>query len=122
MRRAAAVVGALLLGAIACSTQKSTSEPAKVPVAAAAPQPVVGIYTPTPLAGEPGAAPTLAVRPVGNPAAASAAKKAGKDVGPVVTFAGIARADGGSVAPAGKSRSQTREARLSRLRNSRQSF
>ncbi len=102
MRRAAAVVGALLLGAIACSTQKSTSEPAPVPVAAAAPQPVVGVYTPTPRAGDADAPPTLAVRPVADAAAASAAKRAGKDIGAVVTFAGIARADGGSVAPVGK--------------------
>ena len=102
MRRAAAGVGAVLLGAIACSsTRESTSEPA--PVEAAAPaQRVVGVYTPTPAAGSPDAPPTLSVRPVGNEEAASAAKRSGKDVGPVVTFAGIARADGRSVEPAGK--------------------
>ena len=102
MRRAAAVAGALLLSVNGCSTQESSSaQPA--PVAVAQPtQRVVGVYTPTPLAGEPGAAPTLAVRPVADEQAAAAAKRGGKEVGPVVTFAGIARADGSSVTSQGK--------------------
>src|SRR5262245_49608607 len=100
MRRAAAVVGAVLLGAVACSTQESSSAPPAP--AAAPPQRVVGAYTPTPLAGEASAPPTLAVRPVGNEQAAAAAKRAGKDAGPVVTFAGIARADGRGVEADGK--------------------
>jgi hypothetical protein len=89
-----------LLGAIACSsTQESSSAPAP---AGAPTQRVVGVYTPTPLAGEPGAPPTLAVRPVGNEQAAAAGKRVGKDVGPVVTYAGIARADGRGVEADGK--------------------
>jgi hypothetical protein len=63
---------------------------------------VVGIYTPTPLPGAPGAAPTLSVRPVGDDKASAAAKRAGKDIGPVVTFAGIARADGAGTQSVGK--------------------
>jgi hypothetical protein len=100
MRRAAAVVGAVLLGAVACSTQESSSAP---PPAAAAPtQRVVGAYTPTPQAGADGAPPTLAVRPVADEKAAAAGRKSGKDVGPIVTHAGIARADGRGVEPDGK--------------------
>jgi hypothetical protein len=103
MRRAAAVAGALLLTGIGCSTQESSSAPPAPGAAAPAPtQRVVGAYTPTPLAGEPGAPPTLAVRPVGDERAAAAARRSGKDVGPVVTFAGIARADGSRVESVGK--------------------
>jgi hypothetical protein len=100
MRRAAAVVGALLAGVIGCSTQEASNAP-PIPVAAPT-QRVVGAYTPTPLAGEPGAPPTLAVRPVPDERAAAAARRGGKDVGPIVTFAGIARADGSSVDAQGK--------------------
>lgn len=101
MRRAAAAVGAVLLGAVACSTQESSNAPA--PVAAAAPtQRVVGAYTPTPAPGDPGAPPTLAVRPVANEQAARAAQRSGKAVGPVVTYAGLARADGRGVEADGK--------------------
>ncbi|MBX3023932.1 hypothetical protein KF840_03380 [bacterium] len=100
MRRAAAAVGAVLLGALACSTQESSNTP---PPAAEAPaQRVVGMYTPTPLAGSEGAPPTLAVRPVADEKAAAAAKRSGKDIGPVVTYAGIARADGRGVEADGK--------------------
>lgn len=102
MRRAAAAVGAVLLGAIACSTQESSSAP-PAPVAAAAPtQRVVGLYTPTPEPGAEGAPPTLAVRPVADEKAASAAKRSGKDIGPEITYAGIARADGRGVEADGK--------------------
>lgn len=101
MRRAAAAVGAVLLGALACSTQESSSAPPPA-VEAMPTQRVVGVYTPTPLAGSEGAPPTLAVRPVADEKAAAAGKKAGKDVGPLVTFAGIARADGRGVEADGK--------------------
>lgn len=101
MRRAAAVAGVLLLGMIGCSAQESSSAPA-APAAAAPTQRVVGVYTPTPLAGEPGAPPTLAVRPVADQRAAAAAKRGGKAVGPIVTFAGIARADGSGIDSEGK--------------------
>lgn len=103
MRRTAAVAGALLLGVIGCTTHESSSAPA--PVALGEPPPtmrVVGVYTPTPVAGAPGAAPTLAVRPVGDPQAAERAKRAGKEIGPVITFAGIGRADGSRIQPIGK--------------------
>jgi hypothetical protein len=57
-----------------------------------APSPVtiatVPIGTPTPVTPKP-----LATRPIENPEAAKA-KQAGQPIGPVVTFAGIARADG----------------------------
>lgn len=102
MRTAAAVAGALLAGAVGCSTQGSSSAPV-APVAPAVPTPrVVGAYTPTPLPGSPEAAPTLAVRPVPDQKAAAAARQGGKEIGPIVTYAGIARADGGGVTPAGK--------------------
>jgi hypothetical protein len=90
-----------LLGALACSTQEAANTPPP-PAAAAPTQRVVGVYTPTPQPGSADAAPTLAVRPVGDPKAAAAAKRAGKDVGPIVTYAGIARADGRSVPTDGK--------------------
>ena len=100
MRRAAAAVGAVLLGVIACTTQKSSSAP---PEAVPPPtQRVVGVYTPTPQPGAEGAPPTLSIRPVGNEQAAAAAKRAGKDIGPVVSHAGLARADGRGVEPDGK--------------------
>lgn len=100
MRRAAAAVGAVLLGALACSTQESSYTPP--PPAAGPTQRVVGAYTPTPLAGSPDAPPTLAVRPVADEKAAAAGKRSGKEVGPVVTYAGIARADGRGTKPDGK--------------------
>jgi hypothetical protein len=53
----------------------------------------VPVGTPTPVAAKP-----LATRPIENPEAAKA-KEAGKAIGPVVTFAGIARADGRSYEP-----------------------
>lgn len=104
MRRAAAVAGALLLGAVGCTTQESSSAPAAPALEASAvpTMRVVGVYTPTPLPGAPGAAPTLAVRPVADARAAAAAKRAGKAIGPVITHAGIARADGYRVEPVGK--------------------
>lgn len=103
MRRAVAVGGVLVLGAaIGCSTQESSSAPAL----SATPPPtmrVVGAYTPTPLPGEaPAGAPTLAVRPVGDAQTTERLKRAGKIVGPVVTHAGVVRADGRRVEPAGK--------------------
>ena len=99
MRRAVAVGGVLILGAVSCSTQ----DPAPAPVERQ-PAPtirVVGAYTPTAVI-TPGAEPTLAVRPVGDRQATEAARRAGKAVGPVVTHAGIVRADGRRVDPVGK--------------------
>lgn len=103
MRRAVAVGGLLVLGAVSCSTQES-SEPASV--RSATPPPtmrVVGAYTPTAVV-TPGSEPTLAVRPVGDAKTTEAAKRAGKAVGPIVTHAGVVRADGRRVDPVGKTK------------------
>jgi hypothetical protein len=98
MRRAFLVV-ALVSGVVGCSTMKSSKhagtappEPAPVPVVV----PTVPPRTPLPE----GAAP-LPTRPVRNPNAAKE-KAEGKSIGPVVTFAGVARADGVLTEPIGK--------------------
>ncbi|MEO8603557.1 MAG: hypothetical protein ABI629_13365 [bacterium] len=62
-----------------------------------APMPTVPPRTPTP---EGGAA--LPTRPVSDEKVTDVARKAGKDVGPIVSFAGIARADGRRAEPSGK--------------------
>jgi hypothetical protein len=101
MRKAVAAVGVLVLGAVGCSTSQSAKHTADMPPppveAAPAPMPTVPPKTPTPEA----AAVPLATRPIGDDKAAEAGRKAGKDIGPVVTFAGIARADGSRVEPTG---------------------
>lgn len=96
--RSGTAVAALLCGAIGCSTMRSA--PQATPAAPTPPpvsMPTVPPGTPIPA----GAAP-LPTRPVKNPNA-EAEKKAGKAVGPVVTFAGLARADGQLTQPFGKS-------------------
>jgi hypothetical protein len=68
-----------------------SEEPTPIPEEAFSPPVTVAtvpIGTPTP-----GAAKPLPTRPIENPQAAKA-KEAGKAIGPIVTFAGIARADG----------------------------
>jgi hypothetical protein len=60
---------------------------------------VVGSATPTP----PDAS-KLRLRPVADEKAIAAAKKAGKPVGPVITHAGITRADGRKIDPVGKTK------------------
>jgi len=104
MRKAVAVAGALILGAVGCTTSQPTSPPAPTPaampaapMAEPAPMPTVPPKTPTP---EGGAA--LPTRPVGDEKLAAAGRKAGKDVGAMVSYAGIARADGQRVEPIGK--------------------
>lgn len=75
---------------------KRSPEPTPLAEELAAPPvtiPTVPVGTPTPVGGKP-----LPTRPVENPETAKA-KKAGKAVGPVITFAGIARADGRPYAP-----------------------
>jgi hypothetical protein len=73
---------------MACAGGRS---PAPAPEEFAAPPVTIAtvpVGTPTPVAGKP-----LPTRPIENPDTAQA-KEAGKSVGPVITFAGIARADG----------------------------
>ena len=119
MRKAVAVVGVLLWSAAACTEQDAVSERAAAPQAAAPqvtataapvaaatePPPlnlpptirVVGASSPTPSGGD-----ALRVRPVADEKAIAAARKAGKAVGPVISYAGIARADGHKIEPEGK--------------------
>jgi hypothetical protein len=101
MRRGSAAAIALLCGAIGCSTMEpapKTSVAAAPPPLTPAPVAVPTVPPSTPVAA--GGAP-LPTRPVKNPKA-EAEKKAGKQVGPIVTFAGIARADGSTTEPTGK--------------------
>jgi hypothetical protein len=102
MRRGTVAALALLCGAVGCSTRPAPPKPGvtppPTPVAASTPNVVRTVAPSTPL--PPGAAP-LPTRPVKNPGA-DAEKKAGKSIGPIVTFAGIARADGFKVNPTGK--------------------
>lgn len=100
MRRATVAAVALVCGTMGCSAMQSGS-----PSASAAPPltsptpfvvPTVPPGTPTPAGGA-----ALPTRPVKNPNT-EAEKKAGKTVGPVVTFAGVARADGQLTQPIGK--------------------
>ena len=101
MRRGTAAVAALLCGAIGCSTMQSA--PKATPAAAPTPLSPSPVSVPTvpPGTPTPGSGAALPTRPVKNPNAA-AEKKAGKAVGPIVTFAGVARADGQLTQPIGK--------------------
>jgi hypothetical protein len=102
MRRGTAAVLAILCGVIGCSTTRHTKPtPAPQPIAHEPATPVVVPTVPatTPL---PEGAPPLPTRPIKNPAS-EAEKRAGKTVGPIVTFAGMARADGQLTQPIGKS-------------------
>jgi hypothetical protein len=102
MRRAKVAV-ALLCGALGCSATRSASPSSHAP-AQPTPKsdstpyvmPTVPPSTPVP----PGGA-ALPTRPVKNPKS-EAEKRAGKMVGPIVTYAGIARADGQPTDPIGK--------------------
>jgi len=102
MRRAAVAVLAVLCGVVGCSTARH-AKPTAPPPQAVATEPPTPVVVPTVPPGTPvpeGGVP-LPTRPVKNPAA-EAEKRAGKAVGPVVTFAGIARADGQHTEPIGK--------------------
>lgn len=97
MRRAIAAAGlALCCGAFGCATKQVAPPPPPTPVPTPVVIPTVPPRTPTPE----GAAP-LPTRPVKNPKA-EAEKRKGKDIGPVITFAGVARADGELTQPTGK--------------------
>ncbi|MGD9764344.1 MAG: hypothetical protein AB7V27_11560 [Candidatus Binatia bacterium] len=107
MRQVVAVVGAVLWVAVASAAETPVSAPAALPTPiSAAPPPsvrVVGATTPTaaPGTGTPGAVP---VRPIADRAAIEKGLKAGKAVGPVITYLGITRADGHKVDPSGKNK------------------
>ncbi len=111
MRKTFAVVGVLLWSAAvgmnfgfaerAVAQQPPADEPP--PVAAPPSIRVVGSATPTP----PSAA-KLKLRPVADEKAIAAARKAGKPIGPVITYAGISRADGRRIDPVGKTKDGVR--------------
>lgn len=89
-RNAATIVLSLGFGLMGCTGMVSRApkpvpeEPVPTPITIA----TVPVGTPTPVDAKP-----LATRPIENPEAAKA-KAAGKAIGPVITFLGIARADG----------------------------
>jgi hypothetical protein len=91
-RKTLAGIVLLLAG---CTMRGAPPKPTPMPLPVQTPVvvPTVPQGTPTPLGGAP-----LPTRPVKNPETEKA-KRAGKSVGPVVTFAGIARADGKTVEP-----------------------
>lgn len=104
MRKAFAVAGVLLWSAAACTSfgfagRAAAQQPAAPEPPPVAPPPsvrVVGSATPTPPVGA-----KLKLRPVADEKAIAAAKKAGKPIGPVITYAGITRADGRKIEPVG---------------------
>jgi len=101
MRSGPLVALALMCGAIGCTTQSVHKPPPtpEIPEAVATPfvMPTVPPSTPVP----PGGAVPLPTRPVRNPKA-DAEKRAGKQIGPIITYAGTARADGYGIEPKGK--------------------
>jgi hypothetical protein len=103
MRRGTAAALALVCAAGGCSAKRSAPEAPRPagPVAAAAATPVAVRTVPPQATASSGGAP-LPTRPVKNPKA-EAEKRAGKTIGPIVTFAGAARADGQVTEPIGKS-------------------
>jgi hypothetical protein len=103
MRRASMAAAGLLLchAALGCATKQPAATPLPTPGAVAEATPVV-IPTVPPRTPSPEAAVPLKTRPVMNQEEAAAARRQGKDIGPVVTFAGVARADGTLTEPVGK--------------------
>ena len=103
LARAAAVV--LLCGAVGCSSARSKPHaapaPAASPVAQATPVELPTVRTVPPGTPAPAGGAALPTRPVKNPQA-EAEKKAGKAIGPVVTYLGAARADGYTTSSSGK--------------------
>ena len=102
MRKAVVVASALIVVAAGCSTSQSPS-PASQPPPVPVPTPVVipTVPPPTPL---PEGASALPTRPIGDDKATAAALRAGKAVGPIVSYAGIARADGKQIESTGKTK------------------
>ena len=101
MRRATAAM-ALLCGVIGCSATRSASPSAQAakPTPASEATPFVMRTVPPSTPVPPGGA-ALPTRPVKNPKS-DAEKRAGKAVGPIVTYFGVARADGNQTSPTGK--------------------
>jgi hypothetical protein len=101
MRRGPVVALALLCGAIGCSTKAVQKAPPTPDFPEAIATPVVVPTVPPSTPVPPGGGAALPTRPVKNPKA-EAEKKRGKQIGPIVTFAGAARADGYRIEPDGK--------------------
>lgn len=102
MRRGMVAAPALLCGVLGCSMMQSTPKPtsAAEQTPAAIPTPVV-IKTVPPSTPLPEGAAPLPTRPIKNPKSEQE-KRSGKAVGPVITYAGGARADGAIMPSSGK--------------------
>jgi hypothetical protein len=102
MRRGTVAALALVCAAVGCTARSGPQRPETPPTDVADVTPVVIPTVPPSTPLPPGAtAVPLKTRPVKNPQA-DAARKAGKVVGPVITWAGLARADGYKINPSGK--------------------
>jgi hypothetical protein len=97
MRKRNALVMLLFGVFAACGAMSSKPEPPPLPVDTPTPLPTVPPAA-TPLPGASATPVPLPTRPLENPDAAKA-KEQGKAIGPVVTFAGLARADGKVIEP-----------------------
>jgi hypothetical protein len=94
MRKRFPLVSTLILASALAACTAAKSSPAAKAVQPLEPEPVPTVPT-VPPEGSGQATPVpLPTRPVENPEAEKEAKKSGKAIGPVVTFAGLARADG----------------------------
>lgn len=104
MRRAkpAVVLCWVVLAGAGCTAMRGAqvAKPAATPAAAADTPVITPVPTVPPQTATPAAAVPLATRPIKSEEA-DAAKKAGKQVGPVVTHLGLARADGTKIDPKG---------------------
>lgn len=98
MRRAVVAAGVVLCcGGLGCGSARRAT-PAQPPPVEGTP---VVIRTVPPRTATPATGAALPTRPVADPGA-EAAKRKGKDIGPVVNFAGLARADGQLTQPTAK--------------------
>jgi len=101
MRRVTAAAIALLGTAWGCSAIRPAPSPTPAPAAAPTAATPFAVPTVPPSTPLPPGAPPLPTRPVKNPKAEEE-KRAGKLIGPVVSYAGVARADGQRTEPVGK--------------------
>jgi hypothetical protein len=101
-RRTSRFAALSFLVAAGCATMSRPAPTPPPPVPTPVVIPTVPPGTPTPGGG----ATPLPTRPIENPAAAKA-KAEGKAIGPVITFFGIARADGKPIEPESKTRKGT---------------
>jgi hypothetical protein len=95
-RLALSVAAFVALATGGCGAMKKTPPPV-TPAPEAIVIPTVPARTPTPVGATP-----LPTRPVENPATEKKALEEGKAIGPVITYAGISRADGREVGPDAK--------------------